>query len=193
MIQRDTTYQRLYYSRPNQDSKAGHQTTFCVTNHTDSYFLLRFSILALDPGIRTHCFSFTTERYGMWGLSAHNTFMDPLFHTKPFSIQWRPVWKHMCVSERVSSLPDVCCAAAVTVHWFINPGWLTTRNFPLHVQLGFTLTGQGKFFSVTLPFFPFLLLGQASSSLMNGMSRELCPYTSVSEHIFTLVALSLEL
>lgn len=69
---------------------------------------------------------------------------------------------HVCVCERASSLPDVCCAAALTVYWFINPGWLTTGNFPLHVQLGFTLTGQGRFFSVTLPFFPLLLLGQAS-------------------------------
>lgn len=117
--------------------------------------------------------------------------MDPLFHTTPFSIQWRLVWNHMCVSERASSLPDVCCAAAFAVHWFINPGWLTTGDFPLHAQLGFTSTGQGKFFSVTLPFFPFLLLGQASLipyewDIQRTVSLHQCLWTPFHTHSFTL-------
>lgn len=118
--------------------------------------------------------------------------MDPLFHTTPFPIQWRLCGNTcVCVCERASSLPDVCCAAAFPVYWFTNPGRLTTGNFPLHVQLGFTLTGQGRFFSVTLPFFPFLLLGQASIipyewDVQRTVSLRQCLWTHFHTHSFIL-------
>lgn len=50
--------------------------------------------------------------------------------------------KSQCLSQRGSSqlVRMFGFPTALAMHWFINPGWLTIRNFPWHVQFSFTMT-----------------------------------------------------
>lgn len=50
--------------------------------------------------------------------------------------------KTQCLSQRGSSqlVRMFVLLTASAMHWFINPGWLTIRNFPWHAQFRFIMT-----------------------------------------------------
>lgn len=107
----------------------------------------------------------------------------------------------VCVSERFIS--SGCLFSNYIHNTLVHKSWRAdSQKLSLACPAQFDHdTRQGRFFSISPPLFSLLFLCQASlhdhplwwSWDDPGMSRQLCPHTIVSEHLFSLIAAPWEL